>query len=300
MHNILIVGASGFIGSKLIPSFENNFNTVLAGYSNLSNNKIINLDLTNNEEVDYFVKDCIYFDSVIFLVGLAHKKGMQKDFNAFKKINYDTLKNLLSSFDRYNKLPNKIIFASTISIYGEKLNNDIYYEDGEKTPLSPYAITKLMAEKFLLDNYSSKTWILRFSPVYSKNFRLNINKRTKIGNFFYCIGDGSSKLSLCNINNIIFSIHSIIKDKVPFGAYNISDPINYTYKGILNMLKAKKIIYIPIIFMKILFFLGKNIKNIYLMDNTIKLITNNVYPSKKIEQFVKFKHKLEDYNVSDI
>ena len=294
MKNILIAGASGYIGSKLIPAFEKNYNTFLTGHNKVLNNKIITLDLTNNEQVDNFVNNCTAPDSLIFLVGLAHKKGKRKDLNAFKKINYHTLKNLLSSLDRYNKTPNKIIFASTISIYGEKFDNDMYYEDSKKSPFSPYAVTKLMAERFLLDSYADKSWILRFAPVYSKNYRLNINRRTKINNFYYSVGDGSSKLSLCNVNNIIFSIDCIINDKVPTGSYNISDPVHYSYKDILNIIEAKKIIRIPTFFVKILFSIGKNLNNIFLKENSIKLITDNIYPSEKIQEFVKLKHKLKN------
>ena len=294
MKNILIVGASGLIGSKLILAFGKKYNTTLLGHRNTQNRNIISLDLTKNEYVDNFSKDCPFFDSVIFLVGLAHKKGKKKDLNLFKKINYTTLVNLLTSLEKYNKTPGKIIFASTISVYGEKVDREIYLENSKKSPISPYAITKLMAESFLIEKYHKKAWILRFSPVYSKNFRLNIDRRTKIKNMFYCIGDGSSQLSLCNINNITNATLAIINDEVPFGSYNISDPISYTYRTILNTLGAKIPLKIPVFFVKILYFLGKSINNIFLIENSIKLFTNNVYSSEKIQNFVKLKHQLVD------
>ena len=66
-------------------------------------------------------------------------------------------------------------------------------------------MTKLEAEQYLLDNFGTKSWILRFAPVYSSEFLLNINRRIRMGSRFYQVGDGSRKLSLCNIENLLFS-----------------------------------------------------------------------------------------------
>ena len=57
--------------------------------------KILRLDLTNKSEVDLFIKDNNYFDVLIFLVGLAHTKGSHGTQKEHKKINYQTLFNLL-------------------------------------------------------------------------------------------------------------------------------------------------------------------------------------------------------------
>jgi nucleoside-diphosphate-sugar epimerase len=94
------------------------------------------LDLTNELEVSTFSKSLPKHNALIFLVGLAHKKGKGKELDEFRRINKQTLVNLLSKLDEKDKLPEKIIFASTISIYGEKINQNVYNEDSEKTPLA--------------------------------------------------------------------------------------------------------------------------------------------------------------------
>ena len=50
-------------------------------------------------------------NAFIFLVGLAHKKGKGKELGEFRRINNQTLVNLLSKLDEKNKLPERIIFA---------------------------------------------------------------------------------------------------------------------------------------------------------------------------------------------
>ena len=195
---------------------------------------------------------------------------------------------------KYNTLPPKIIFASTISVYGEKINKYIYDEDSDRDPFSPYAITKLEAEDYLLDNFKDQTWILRFAPVYASNFQLNINRRTKIRGFFYKVGDGSNKLSLCNIENISSVIQNIIEDKVPNGTYNISDEKDYDYNDLLLYVNAKWVVTIPILLFKWLYHIGEMMNNIFIKENTIKLISNNVFPSNKIRKHIVLPYKLND------
>ena len=287
MSDILIAGASGKIGYELLKTL--NYSSIGTFFNEVKDIKIknqIKLDLTNKELVNRFVSQQARFKTLIFLVGLAHTKGKRKDLHEFKKINYQALVNLMVSLAEYNKIPDKIIFSSTISVYGEKYNKTIYNENSENNPYSSYAITKLSAEQYLLDNYSTKSWILRFAPVYSSDFLLNINRRTKIRNFFYRIGNGSKKLSLCNIENIVVVIEGIINNKVPNGIYNISDRINYTYDDLLRRQKANLIFPIPMFAIKLLYYLGLLVNNTFLIENTIKLISNNIFPSNKIQSFL--------------
>jgi nucleoside-diphosphate-sugar epimerase len=212
---IIIAGANGYIGSFLYFQLEQMFSIISIDNSQGSIEKnFTKMDFTDTEQVNQFAENCDQFDILIFLVGLAHAKGKGRDYPEFKKINYQTLINLLSKLDEKNKIPEKIIFASTISVYGEKINQNIYNEDSEKTPFSPYAVTKLEAEEYLLNNFSNQSWILRFAPVYASDFQLNINRRTRAGRWFYKVGNGSKKLSLCNLENIGSVVEGILQMKM--------------------------------------------------------------------------------------
>ena len=282
---ILIAGSSGIIGSYIIK--QNKFTDSLA-----LNSKIVNL--LSKKETYNFVDNNIKADILVFLVGLAHSKGKNKDFEDFNNVNFLTLKNLLTAFEKFNKVPEKIIFSSTISVYGEKFNNTIYKESIEPSPFTPYAKTKLIAERYLLENYNQKSWILRLAPVYYNNFMLNIDRRIKILNKYFCVGTGKIKIFLCNINNIIKTIDAIIGNKVPHGTYNISDSKTYCYNDLLNLYRPKIILKIPKFLIKIIFLFAKLIKNNFLKENSIKLCTDNIYPNYKINNFVKLSHSLND------
>ena len=292
---ILLAGGSGFIGSHLYTQLNEQCSVTSIDYGDDSAEKdSIQLDLTNIIQVNHIAENCAHFDAVIFLVGLAHAKGKGKDLPEFKKVNYHTLVNLLSALEKHNKVPDKIIFASTISVYGEKYNQSVYVENSEKTPFSPYAVTKLDAEKYLLANFADKSWVLRFAPVYSSKLLLNINRRTRIRGRFYRVGKGARKLSLCNIENIRAVVEAILKDNVPRGIYNLSDPKEYTYDDLLRWQKANWVFPVPVFAIKLLYHLGKIMNNTFFKENTIKLVSDNIFPSEKICSHVDLPATIND------
>ena len=100
------------------------------------------------------------------------------------------------------------------------------------------------------------------------------------------------KLSLCNINNIVDVVDGIISNNIPPDIYNISDNCNYTYNDILNHRNVKYDISIPFFLVRILYLYGKITKNNFFKENSIKLISNNLFISTKINNFIKIKHTL--------
>ena len=230
-NRLLIAGGAGNIGRPLFDTLVGKENiTILVNNSKPLNENFITLNLLDFEKTTKFVLESEKYNILIFLVGLAHKKGKKSDFEEFNNLNFMTLKNLTDAFVKYDKVPSKIIFASTISIYGERISINSYTENISCKPRTPYAITKLKAENYLRKNFDSKYWILRLAPVYSSVFKLNIDRRTKIAGKNFLVGDGNVKLSLCHQNNIISVIESIIQGEISFGTYNLSDRKIYTYK----------------------------------------------------------------------
>ena len=288
MSKILIAGGTGHIGSYLTKQLRKD-DIISFGTSDCN--------LLSEESIKNYFSQSLKFDVLIFLVGLAHDKGKKRNLDEFNQLNYITLKNLLTFFKRKNNIPKKIIFGSTISIYGENYYINEYYENSSKNPKSPYAITKLKAENYLINNFPNNTWILRFSPCYSDYFLLNINRRIKINNFYFQISKGEKKLSLCSIQNIRIVIESIITKSIPYGVYNVSDKFSYKYADLFKWAKPRRVIYIPRFIIKFIYLIGIVIKNIFLKENSIKLLTDNVYPSIKINKYVNIHNNL--YSISN-
>ena len=285
--SVLIAGANGIIGRYLFKSLSKNYPMFgISKTKNISEDLICHVDLTKKSEVRSFLQTNLQIDVLIFLVGLAHSKGKKKEYKSFDSVNYKTLENFLKILKEKNKLPKKIIFSSTISVYGESLMKEKYDETSETNPTSPYAVTKLKSERYLLKNYINKTWILRFAPVYSPNFNLNIERRTKLGFIGYRVGNGEFKLSLCSIYNIEKTIKAILQNKIPPGVYNLSDNEEYSYNKLLTAQKINFVINIPLFLIKVFGLIGKKLGNIFLQENTIKLVSNNIYTSHKIQKYI--------------
>jgi nucleoside-diphosphate-sugar epimerase len=295
--NILLAGGNGFIGKNVQEYFSPKVNIrVIDSFVNQEDINCFELDLTSKSAVTDFANSSAYYDVLIFLVGLAHAKGKGADLPIFRSVNFQTIVNLLQSFEKVNKLPGKIIFASTISVYGERYSKKIYDENLKPEPFSPYAVTKLKAEKYLLTNFADRSWVLRFAPVYSEKFTLNIDRRTIIRHHFYKVGNGENQLSLCSIDNIMRALEGIIGDEVPPAVYNISDPKEYTYNDLLSVQDAKNVLRIPKVILWLVYVLGKLMKNIFLIENSIKLTTSNIFPSSKIRSYVDLKATIINVN----
>lgn len=295
MDKILIAGANGKIGSYLFKKLSQKYKVEALGRNfNSSIKNIHAINLLIEKDVFSFAKVYKGCDVLIFLVGLAHKKGKGKELYDFRQSNKKTLVNLLSAFQKFKKSPKKLIFFSTISVYGQSLNDRSYYENHVVSPFSPYAITKLEAEDYLLKNYKDNLYILRLSPVYSNNFYLNIKRRIKFCNINYQVGKGQNRISMCNMENIAFAVEGILDGKVPNDTYNVSDTITYSYEDLHSWHRTRFLIPIPIFIIKILFFFGSIINNVFLRENMAKLVSSNIFPSKKIQQYIELPKTLND------
>lgn len=290
--NILLAGQNSIIGSFLYKELKSENEIIGIGKGEFNSLNYIDLDLLNRDRVNEFVKENKHFDVLIFLVGLAHAKGKNQDYPVFKKVNYLTLFNILETLKCHNKLPAKIVFSSTISVYGEKINQNIYSEDDELLPNSPYAKTKILVEQYLLKNYKDISWILRFAPVYSEDFNLNIERRTLIKGKHYKVGDGQNKLSLLNIKNILFTIKEILNNNIPPNIYNLADNKFYSYIDLLTYSNANKTLNIPKIVFRLAYIFGKMTNNIFLQENSIKLLTDNIYSTERIEKHISLPYSL--------
>jgi hypothetical protein len=115
-----------------------------------------------------------------------------------------------------------------------------------------------------------------------------------MGSKFYRVGKGSRKLSLCNIENIRVAVEAIIKDKVPAGIYNLSDQKEYTYNELLRWQKSNWVLTIPAFAVKLLYYQGKFINSTFLKENSVKLISDNIFSSEKIRSYIDLPATISD------
>ena len=269
MITILITGVNGYIGSKIANSLvEKNYEIIGIDLNSSNINFLVNkrnfkyfrADITDSKSFPNELKQA---NILIHCAALVHKRSKDLSRENYFKINYAGTKNILSFL--HKKWLKQIIFLSTVSVYGGLNQEIIQDENSAPDPEDFYGESKVAAEneirEFSKINRIPFT-ILRLTPVYGKNFLLNIDKRVylpkKIG--FYKIASGKQRISLCSVHNVVciiaYSINSnnyfnetfIVKDKKDYSVNEIICVLRHVFAQ-----KYKPIIRIPLFLPEIFF-----------------------------------------------
>ena len=203
---ILLTGSNGFLGQHLYHIL-------------CKKNTVITCDLNNssfNCDLSQFIpKLDDNFDIVIHAAGKVHLNPTSKEeMDMFFQVNFIGTKNLCAALER-SFFPKALIFISTVSVYGVESGTNIS-ESHSLNGYSPYALSKIQAEKYLIDwckKNKVKLGILRPSLIAGKNPPGNLGamiKSIKSGKYFR-IGKGSSRKSILMAEDIAKVIPKLAK-----------------------------------------------------------------------------------------
>ncbi|RLD63171.1 MAG: dTDP-4-dehydrorhamnose reductase [Bacteroidetes bacterium] len=155
MHNILVTGADGQLGSEIrtLASNYNNFNFIFTDVNNL--------DITNiNDVEEFFTSHPI--DYTINCAAYTAVDKAETNQETANSINVTGVKNLVALSQKYSS---KLIHISTDYVFDGN-NHKPYVETDITNPVSVYGKTKLEAEQIIL-NSTIKSIIIRTSWLYS-------------------------------------------------------------------------------------------------------------------------------------
>ncbi len=200
MATYLVTGGAGFIGSAIANKLINQGNKVYiidnlqTGYlENLPKEAIfINGDFSKDETMAK-LKDTKF--DVIFHIG-----GQSSGEISYEDPEYDLNTNTLSTLKLLQYCVKtgcrKFIYASTMSIYGEKKGQEQFSETDEANPKSFYAVGKLASEKYM-DIFSKQFGIdfvsLRYFNVYGPGQNLENMKQGMVSIYLKQFLDDSFK-----------------------------------------------------------------------------------------------------------
>ena len=196
--NILVTGAAGYIGTKMVKALVDNGYDVIAfdkclfpsgeKYVDSLNVTYIKDDLRNIGDYDFLSQ----VDVIIHLAGFSNDPTAQAYPETNISYNIDATRELVEAANKY-KVP-KIMFASSASVYGFNDKPGLT-EDEELFPQSYYASSKYEGEKIILNEFEGKKVIFRQATVggYSPRMRWDLVVNT---------------MFMCAVRDNVISVHA--------------------------------------------------------------------------------------------
>ncbi len=140
----------------------------------------------------------------------------------------------------------RVVFFSTIAVYGPGAPGRVFLEDGTVAPATPYPRTKLEAEKLVLDyagpgGQGSRGVVLRLAAVYGPHMKGNYPRLVRAiqRGRFVRIGDGQNRRTLIHEQDaaraaVLAAEHPEAGGKI----FNVTDGAVHTLNEILAAIAA--------------------------------------------------------------
>jgi nucleoside-diphosphate-sugar epimerase len=281
--NILITGATGFIGRHLAAALSKIYSIrcLVRKTSDIKELRDLKVNLAYGDLLDKnSLGPALHgVDLVYHLAGEVYSR--KKD--DYYKGNVLATNNLLEACKE--KGAKRIIFLSSVGVYKPVTTRTLLTEESECGPITFYGKTKLDAEELIKKHRIP--WIIVRAPVVYGPFQqrvLNrffldaVNKRKML-----FIGDCNNLRSLCFIDNLVEGLVLLAnKAEVNGKTYILSDNFPYNFNEMIETVskviqQSIEVVHLPI-------FLGDILWKAYrLMDNAFNFCPVELYAIKKMQ-----------------
>ncbi|WP_113674946.1 NAD-dependent epimerase/dehydratase family protein [Vallitalea guaymasensis] len=246
---VLITGGYGFIGSHVAERFNKEGYKVYI-IDDLSSgradnitikHKGFNLDIIDQKCEEIFRSN--RFDVVVHLAAITESHELNESLNEYTKSNVLGLSNILELSSKYNV--SKVIFASSVDVYGDK-GNGPYNEEMKVMPHTSLGISKEAGEgycNYYSKRYNLETVILRISNVYGPR---QPKQNGTLSNVLQKVSDDDTKLVINDkgyetrdyiyVEDVAFAIYECAIRKCQ-GTFNLSTNTENSLNDIMKYLK---------------------------------------------------------------
>jgi nucleoside-diphosphate-sugar epimerase len=241
--NILITGASGYLGSSLINKLSGLDTCNIYALSRTepiktysSNIHFIHTDLSNIAWISHLPQQ---IDIVVYLAQSVKYRLFPEGAVDMMRINTQCVFELLE-WSRINKVK-KFIYASTGNVY--KSSGNTLYESDPLFPASFYTASKINAEN-VVQQYSTffETIILRIFSIYGpgqKNMLIpSVIERIKAGELITLAHNKGIILSPVYISDAVQMLERIIFNTIKPGVYNFAGRENVSLAELVKIAEA--------------------------------------------------------------
>ena len=278
--SILVTGATGFIGSRLVSSLvEKKYRVsslIRKGKSGHVKSKNMIGDLTDSKlDIPDTEFDCVFH--------LASHTPLEKNKKILEKVNLEGTKNL---FNHIKDKTKAITYISGLGVYGET-QDGIVDESFPYNPNTDFVKIRLEAQRFLEKNCKElgiNFTVIHFGDVYgSGGWFYEVLVKRLLKNTFRLPKDGNYYKAFLHVDDAVGSMISILEKNAINETYIVADPTFVKFKEFADFtadsIGASHPGTIPM-------FVAKAV----LGGDLVKLLTTSMKVSnKKISQIYEFK-----------
>lgn len=235
--NITLIGASGFVGTRLIGLLNDSQHEYSIRNIDKQSSHFFN-QLTEIGDVRDLetLKTKLVNSDVVVLLAAEHRDDVSP-VNLYYDVNVEGMKNVLSAME-YNGI-RRIVFTSSVAVYGLNKNNPD--ENHPADPFNHYGKSKWQAEQVLQDWYKTHPdWninIIRPTVIFGERNRGNVYNLLKqiSGRRFLMVGDGNNVKSMAYVGNIVAFVKFLIDNKTSgYNIYNYVDKPDMTTNELVS------------------------------------------------------------------
>ena len=241
--NILVTGASGFIGSFLVEKALDLEMNVWAGVRGSSSRRYLQDERINFIELDFddeavltrlFAKAKEEFgawDVVIHAAGIT-KSRFRHDFFA---VNYNGTRNLVNALRNAGAMPRQFVYLSSLSIYGALREEPIGITP---QPNTAYGMSKAAAENFIRVSDGLQWVIFRPTGVYGPRERDYFLMAKSIKSHVdFAVGFKRQEITFVYVKDLVDAVFAAIERGVTKKTYLISDGRTYNSRTFGQLLQ---------------------------------------------------------------
>ncbi|HDG1675751.1 NAD-dependent epimerase/dehydratase family protein [Kluyvera ascorbata] len=221
---VCFVGASGFVGTRLIELVKGDFH--LKNVDKQQSHFFPELTVLGDvRDLNSMETELTGFDTVVLLA--AEHRDDVSPTSLYYDVNVQGTRNVLAAMMK-NGVKN-IIFASSVAVYGlNKVNPD---ESHPEDPFNHYGKSKWQAEEVLREWYneepdSRSLTIIRPTVIFGERNRGNVYNLLKqiAGGKFAMVGSGTNYKSMAYVGNIVeFIKYKLLNVEKGYEVYNYVD-----------------------------------------------------------------------------
>lgn len=237
MKNILITGASGFIGSFLVEEALKRGYRTFAGIRSSSSIDFLNHPDLHVFEMDFLNQEKLQkqlsknaaefgaFDVVIHSAGLTKSRVI----NEYYQVNLYNTERLVDAFIQLEMVPKRFVFLSSLASYGPGQGKSPVAETSLQFPITAYGKSKLAAEEMLATKNQFPYIIIHPTTVYGPREKdllvlfQSLNQHIEL-----YIGNKTQQLSFIHVFDVCKAVFLSIDQPIVSKHILLSDTFNYS------------------------------------------------------------------------